>query len=109
MTSIPALISLEPSSPWNKTMISMIANYSRSFLPSLNGASTFKERHTQSLSLPIIRTCPTSKIPANSLVDKLIGLYFCRTSTLSGRFSPVQNLPPLTPFLVTKVHIIGFH
>ena len=97
-TSIPAPISLVPSFPLNGTMTSMTENYLWSFSLSPNGISTFKEHPTLLPSSPTIRTCPTSKILVNSLVDRPTGLFSYRTSILSGKFSLVPNSLLLTPF-----------
>ena len=98
---IPVHISLAPSFPPNGTMTSMIENFLPSFSLSPNGVSMFKECPTLLPSSLTTRTCPTSKIPANSLANKPAGLFSYRTLTSFEKFSQVPNLLLLMPFLAT--------
>ena len=103
--STPVHISQKPSLQQNRTMTSMIENFLQSFLPSLNGSTTSKGPPIQSPSSPITKTSHTSRTLANSLVVKLAGPSFSRTSTSNGLSPQVLRWALQTLFL-TKMILI---
>ena len=77
----------------------MIGSSSLSSLLWVNGNSICRVPHILSPSSPIIRTYPTSRIHANSLVARLAGPYSSRILTSSGKLLLEHRWDPLMPFL----------